>query len=798
MSKMLSGRKRDMMLFRKMLREIKSNFGQFISIFILAFLAISLFACMKASNISAYNKRDIMYEKTNVISGIVYGEGFEVEDVSKLKSVKKIKDTQRRIHFTASAKKCDKAQVEVFAEDENIISKPMVLEGDEYDVNDKESVWLTRGFAKEWKIKTGDNFTFVYNGINVTKKVAGIIAVPEYQYLKADKDLDVVIKNITILYMAKDGLPDEIREVMPYTELTFTSDVEDVSTMESEISDALKGNYAVVCDRDELTGVKIMNDELAQHDQFAISFPIIFIIIALLVIMTTMNRMIDKQRVQIGTMRALGIKRSSIIIHYLSYSFVVSLLGVVAGVLFGTYGLGEFIAKVFREWYVIPGWTVEMDYTFAVVCIAIVGACVGATYFSCRKVMNIHPAESLRPKSPKSGKKMFLESFPFWNKLGFSIQYNLRDIFRGKLRSIMGILGTAVGMMLMVSAFASYTTIKNTSSWTFDKLQNYKSEIDFDDELKLDEIEEIKNMYDGELMQTSAVEISANAANDSNKKDILKKSTLLFVPEGKGMFALTDVDQKVVTLSPGKIAITRKLADALELKVGDKLYWHLYKMNTWYEAEIGIINRNPNVAGVTMLRADYEKLGIDYEPNIMYTNKKLKLKQVRKDIKERIYNDRESDSYGVKSVFDDTDMRKSFDVMMEMINMMIGIFIAFACIFPVVVLYNCGNLSFNERVKEFATLKVLGFSSGRIRRLLSLQNLWLSIIGVIIGMPFGTKILQYMFDTNGDAMDYQVGAGMAEYLFSALLVLIISVLVSFMFNKRIKKLDMVEILKGME
>ena len=113
-------------------------------------------------------------------------------------------------------------------------------------------------------------------------------------------------------------------------------------------------------------------------------------------------------------------------------------------------------------------------------------------------------------------------------------------------------------------------------------------------------------------------------------------------------------------------------------------------------------------------------------------------------------------------------------------------------------LYNCGNLSFHERVKEFATLKVLGFTTKKIRKLLSLQNLWLSIVGVFIGAPFGTVMLQYMFDSNGDSMDYPVSAGLPVYLISGLFVMIVSVLVSYMFNKRIKKLDMVETLKGIE
>ena len=136
--------------------------------------------------------------------------------------------------------------------------------------------------------------------------------------------------------------------------------------------------------------------------------------------------------------------------------------------------------------------------------------------------------------------------------------------------------------------------------------------------------------------------------------------------------------------------------------------------------------------------------------------------------------------------------------MLEMIYVMIGIFVAFAAILPIVVLYNSGNLSFNERVKEFATLKVLGFTTKRIRDMLSEQNMWLSVIGVIVGAPFGTRILQYMFDSNGDSMDFPVGADLLSYIASGAFILVISVLVAFMFNKRIKKLDMVEILKGMD
>ncbi len=770
------------MLVHKMTREIRKNLGQFLSLFVLSFLAVSLFACMKASNISAYNKLDDLRKETNCADGWIFSENFSSEDLSSVKALSDITSAQRRLHFKATAEGFDQAQLEVYGLEEDLVSMPYYVTGNKLDLTSKDGIWISESFAKEWGLKIGDSFYFSAYGQILNKRIEGTIVSPEYQYLKADKDLDIIAKNIAVIYMPVDGLSEYFQGLpggLPFNELIFTTNRSDVKSLESSLDEALHGNYAVLCDRDDMPGIRIMKDELAQHDQFAITFPVVFLAIAILVIMTTMNRMIANQRTQIGTLRALGMKKRKIIFHYLSYSFIVSFLGSLVGVFVGTYLFGEGIAAIFRAWYLIPGWTVEMDASFALIVILIVLACTLATYFSCRKVMNVHPAASLRPAAPKSGKSTLFEKLPFWSRLGFSSQYNLRDIARGKLRSFMGVFGTAAGMMIMVAAMASITTIQDASSWSFDKIQNFKNEIDFSDDITLDLAESYKEKYGGELIQTSAIEIAKEPHADSSKK----KTTSLMVTEGENFYRLTDKNRDLAELAPGNCAITMKLARALDLQEGDTFYWHLYEKNTWYEAKVGLINRHPNFSGVTMLRDDYEATDAGYLPSMLYTSSS-----------EVSANDQP----GILAVHDDKDLKESFDIMMEMIYAMLFVFVVFATILPIVVLYNCGNLSFHERVKEFATLKVLGFTTKKIRKLLSLQNLWLSIIGVFLGAPFGKVMLQYMFDSNGDSMDYPVSAGILVYLVSGLFVMIVSVLVSYMFNKRIKKLDMVEILKGIE
>ncbi|MBR1693281.1 MAG: ABC transporter permease [Lachnospiraceae bacterium] len=825
------------MLIHKMFRELKADFGQFLSLFILSFLATSLFACMKSSNIGGYRAWDNFNEETNVANGWMYGEGFTQENLDAVKALSDVDDALRRMHITASSAEQNGAQLEVFLEDENIISKPYLMEGKDFDPSDADSIWISQTFADCWNLKVGDDFAFLYNGIRIEKKIAGLIAAPEYPYLKADADVDIVLENIAVVYMAYRGFPakeyvkelirkgditvsdvlertdalddvleklealgmtkeditsdlllervdamseDRIFGMLPYTELVFTTHSEHVKSMEEELAEAVDDNYAVFIDADMMPGIKPLQDELIQHDQFSYLFTVVFLLIALLVIMTTMSRMVEKQRTQIGTMNALGMKRIKITLHYLSFSFLISAAGSILGMLIGTYGLGAWLAWYFAKWYVLPGWGADWDASFIAVILLVVLVCTAAAYFSCRKLLRINPAETLRPAPPKAGKRCLFEKLPFWNRLGFTSQYNLRDISRAKLRAFMGMFGTACGMILMICAFACNTTINNVYEWNFSKLQNFDYEVDFDEDITPEEADALADRYDGELVMADSIEVAAKPHAVSDEK----RTTAIYVIEGKGLYGVTDAAQNVTSVKEGTVALTTKLADGLDLKVGDTVYWHHYKKNTWYSAEIGLINRIPTGSGITMLRTDYESTGDKFRPSALYTDE---------DVSELAGNHE-----AVLAVHTSDEMLKAYQTAMAAIDIMVGVFAAFASILPIVVLYNCGNLSFHERVKEFATLKVLGFASGQIRHLLTVQNLWLSVIGVLLGAPFGRLLLQYMFDSNGDSFDYAAVASVTDYLFAGAFVLLISVLVSFLFSKRIRQLDMVEVLKGME
>ena len=251
------------------------------------------------------------------------------------------------------------------------------------------------------------------------------------------------------------------------------SNISEALYYESQISDAIDKNYAVMIDRSSVDGIQRIDDELKQHDTFSYAFAVIFLVVAILVISTTMSRLVERQRTQIGTMNAMGMKRWKVTLHYISYSFFVSLIGAVAGLIVGPRVVGELIVSMLMEWYMIPNVHADSNILFYVVAAVVVLTCVLASYISCKKLLRVPPAAALRPAAPKKAKRILAERLPLWNKLGFSTQYNLRDVSRAPLRAIMGIVGTAIGTVLVLYAFGCYLLVDDVVAWNFDKLQNY-------------------------------------------------------------------------------------------------------------------------------------------------------------------------------------------------------------------------------------------------------------------------------------------------------------------------------------
>lgn len=825
------------MLFRKMLREFKSNFGLFFSIFLLSALAIAMFCTMEGHVLSQNAAREKYHEECNLSDLWMYGEGFTQDELDEIRTLDFVEAAQLRMSVTGTTPEFAGVQVDMFLERENVVNTPYLVKGEEFNPEDTEGIWLANAFAVRRNLDVGDDFTIEYNGVTFTKKIKGLVESTEYEYRQADGDADVYLENIAIVFMSYDAFPirdyvthliesekitarkiadntkildekleqlktagltvdditrdmlleiaenmsdEKLAKLMPYTQMIIRTKDGGALAHEDEVAKAIDYDYSAIIDRKSIQGIVRLDSELEQHQAFAYVFVVIFVGIAVLVIATSMGRIVEKQRTQIGTMNALGMKRWKIVLHYISYSLLVSMLGVVVGLIFGV-GLGApAMMSMFEQYYIVPGLHSVFHPLYIIISLAIIAVCSLSCFLSCRKVLGIKPAEALRPAAPKQGKKCIFEKLPFWEKLSFNTQYNLRDISRAKLRAFMGIVGTAVGMLLMLYGVGCNQLVDIMTDLNFNKIYTTEYQVKLSADAKLVDVDELSDSFAGELVMTDAVEISKvkNASSSEKKKEIVT------VIEEKGLYNLIDVNNEITQLVPGTVGISRKLAEDMGIKVGDTIYWHIYSKNEWHDAVVGSIYRSCESQGIAYLRDDYEKTGAEYTPTLLMTD-------------DESAHDASTLKY-VTSVNSRSDMIAAYEKSMEVVNIMVYMMVIFSTVMIVVVLYNSGSLSFNERVKELATLKVMGLQSSQIRHLLTVQNIWLSVIGIIIGTPLGNISLNAMMNSNGENFDYSLSVPVIDYIISGILVLVVSVLVSFMFSSRIKKLDLVETLKGVE
>ncbi len=776
------------MLLRKTLREMRDDIGQYFAIFILVAIAVSMYLCMSGDSVGGRQALERFEKKTDFADCWIYGERFDQEELEAIRELDFVENADLRMKLDGSAPDYNDVEMHIYIQEENHINRPLTADGEDFDPKDKDGIWLSNKFAEAHKIKVGDELTVAYEGMKITKKVKGLIMTPEYIYMIAKTDSDTNFANIGYVYLSAEAVREVIENFtgksfegsIPYTQIMVRAK-EGISIMDrqKEMGKALDDDYAVMADSSMIIGHERYVSELKQHETFSYTFAVLFIAIVVMIISSTMKRMVEKQRTEIGTMNACGLPLHKIILHYLSYSLIVALLGMIAGSIAGYY-MAKAVVAMFTEYYVIPDETVGISPIFALVLFIVLASCMLSSYLSCRKILHIKPAEALRPAPPKSVKSTGLEKLPFWDRLGFTLQYILRGMARAKFRVCMALVGTAFSMMLIVFSFGCNSLVDQTVDWMFGKIQNFKYQMVVSDGADPEKIDDLCRNLKGEVVQQSKIELSGVKKHAENQD---KSTHTLTVTEGKGLYHITDKNTDVTEISAGTVALTYRLAKKLGVSVGDTIYWHLYTENEWYESKVGVINRSPETSGITMLRKDYEDLGCEFTPSLLVTDHKPKIDKEKDDI---------------TAVYNMSELKETFIEGYQVVQILVWAMMLFSLVLTVATLYSSANVSFHERLREYATLKVLGFSTGSIRKLIHVENIILTLIGALLGSPLALPALIWMMNSNGENFDYYLSIPGYAYLFSGLFILFVSVFVGFLFSRRIRRLDMVEALKGAE
>ena len=686
----------------------------------------------------------------------------------------------------------------------NNISKLYVLDGEGFDAS-KSGVWVDNDYAKNNNIKVGDTIEVKYESLDLKEKVLGLINTPDHVYTLKDSSalmpdrvtfgyvyLSVNEINedfVKSLIMKEKGIKDKnlINTLIPnfnykdyyiFNEIMIDLDKTDedsltksINNIEDNIEDVL-----VITKRENNSSVAFYQGEIDEGRDYVGIFSGLFIFIALLSVITTMTRVVKKQRVQIGTLKAIGFNNFKILMHYIGYGFWVTLLGIVAGILIGNYGFTKVVIDMQMSYFQMPIIESYIDpstYSVSVVLLLVVSL---ITLLTGRSILKKNAAETLRNEIPQvKSKTINITRKGLFKKLSFATKWNIRDILRNKTRTIMGIVGITGCSLLIVVSMGMIDSFNDFIDMQFTKLYNFDYKLTLSKNITDEEYNNLINKYKASSL-SKGIEI---------KNDDKRITTSVNIIDSKDYIRFIDENDNYIKIESNEgVYLTRLLAEKNNLKVGDIIKWHIYGNNTYYESKVVGLNKDPQVQNMTMTKEYYESLGLSYKADYLYTNEDLS--------KTRSIN-------GVEFIQGNESLKDNLRNMMAMVTDLISIIVSLAVILGAVIIYNMGVLSYGEKEYQFATLKVLGFDNKKIKKIFIKQNIWISVIAAIIGMPCGFYITDYVFKMVADR-DYDFGAIITvnTYVMSFIITVLCSYLVSLFLSRRIKKIDMVSSLKGNE
>ena len=760
-----------------MWRDLLKNKTQFVSIFLMSLLGMLVFVGIDAESSGAGNAADRYYKSQNLCDIWVNGAGFSDDDVRTAKKVAGVTDVEKRLSLTGTAEKYDNAYMHINFMDSNNINRLLLYDGIQFDP-DKDGMWLEEWFARTNDIHVGDTVTVKIDSMKIDAIVRGIIDAPDYVYYVSE--MDVMYPNYQ-----KCGLvfmPSSMFPVQPlkYNRLIVDvrddmSDEDNIGIIREKIEEAFDRDDIAVTGRSQDLSFSTFDAEVKQHHAMGGMFSVVFLAIALLGIVTTMARVTASQRTVIGTMKALGFSKLTITMHYVSYGFVISALGCITGAWIGYLTMPPWILGMFEGSYLIPDLKGKITSTDIYATLLAIAVSTLVSFLSCRKELRDPPAVTLKPPAPKKVRHSAFEKSRLWLKLDFATQWNIRDVFRNRMRSLMGIMGVLGCAMLLECGFGCFDSINGLMDKMYGELMTADNKILLSADANYGYAYDLANKYKGQMIQESSVEFMSDS--------VKKSGTATIIDEGNYVH-IQDSDFRPEKLSTSGIAMTYKMASLRGLREGDRVRWHFVGDDKWQNTRISQIYRDPSIQGITMRRQIYEEMQYTFKPTSVLTNM---------TVPAEITDDDE-----VSSILNVAQLKESFQETMEMMNAMVYIMVIAAVLLGVVVLYNLGVLSFVEKTREVATLKVLGFGSSAIRRILQKQNIWLTFIGIVFGLYVGWAMLYVICTTVSETLDMYPIISVPTYLYSIVGTFAVSVAVNFMFSGKVKTIDMVDALKGVE
>lgn len=604
------------------------------------------------------------------------------------------------------------------------------------------------------------------------------------QFAKAEKEIEDGKKEI-----------EDAKETLEKEEKKFNEEIKDA---EKEIEDAkediegIKEGKWYIFDREDDTGFSSFIDSINSMNNIATLFPIIFYLVAILISSTSMSRMVEEERGDIGTLKALGYSNLRIINKYIAYSLLSTVLGGIIGMFIGFILIPTVVWENYSIIYYLPEFYPKLRFSYGILGTVIAVICItGSTVHSAYKELKDEPSTLMRPKAPKMGKKVILEKIPFiWKRLNFSSKTTVRNVFRYKKRALMTIIGISGCTALILAGFGLRDSIKDIAEYQYGRVFEYDLVVSLNKE-----DEELVNLVkDSDIVESVSL---TDSLSGSISAEGIKRDTSIIVVENtedfKNVANLRDIDSgNIIDLSNEGVLISDKLASLLEIEKGENITLTDSDNNEFEYKVLGIVENY--IGHYVYINKDlYESKENDFNINTLF----IKYKEGNNDNK--AFEEMLLDDNSVTSITVVENSLEHVRDLLKSLDLVVMILIVSSALLAFVVLYNLANVNISERVREIATLKVLGFYDKEVDNYINRESIILTCIGIAIGLIAGVFLTGFVISTcETENMRFARNILLHSYIYSILITSVFSIIVNFATHFVLKKINMVESLKSIE
>ncbi|MEI8216973.1 MAG: FtsX-like permease family protein [Eubacteriales bacterium] len=774
-----------------LLRMIKNSKSQFIAVLVIIVVGLSIYTAMNMASLNLETTLNTFYKDNNFASIFVSGVRIPQNKVDEIGKLSGVARSEGRIVFEVpfiGGPKDERANLRVVSIpiDNNGVNKVTITRGTNIQ-NEEQDVLVIQQFAEAQNLMPGDSIDVPMNGRTYKLRITGIAASPEYIYLMENAQTILPSpKTFGIIYISEKLAMKAFNFQGNYNEISI---IESTNAKESILVDNIKNslkNFGLksVTTRENQLSNSLIDQKIKQYKRMSSSLPIVFLLVASIILEMTIGRMVKRDRIKIGVLKAVGYSNRDVLFHYAKYALMAGLTGGIVGISLGMI-LAGYMTKLFLEFFNIPLLKIEFyyQYIFSAMFISAI-FCTIAGLIGAKSSLKISPAEAMQSEAPKGGKRILLERFKsFWKGLSFSWKFVYKNIFRNKKRTIFVMAGVILTYAMMLFTFTMPDILDEMMNKQFSEFQKMDYNINFSTPLNKSVVNEIGNLIDTSVIE-GKIDFPFEIINGSKSKAVsiigLKKNTVFYSFKNAG--------GSKIDLPEHGIVLTENLAKVLGAKVGNLVIVHSYfpnKKDTYIEVS-GIIrqslgiNAYMNIDEMSSLLLEKNLItGVYFNSKDPYVTQKL------------------ANAKNIESISSIADMKQAFLNYLDLTYALLSFMILFSGALGFVIVYNATIISLSEREMEFSSLRVLGFSKFEIFKLLVKENNMITMVGILIGIPVGKAMLDYSAQTFSTEMyTFHMQPTLAAGIYSTIFTLIFILLAQAATYRKISKLDFLQAIKN--